>query len=135
MKDTIKAVFPLLKNALKTGQVCNPKANVTRPIEDIEAEYDVKVPLSDGSHILVNVFKSKKALAQNYPLPVIMCAHPYDNHNIAALKGDGNSPPLQYRIINQNGKPTFSTQTSWESPDPNFWVANDYIVVMLVLTE
>ncbi|MEM7107171.1 MAG: CocE/NonD family hydrolase, partial [Bacteroidota bacterium] len=37
--------------------------------------------------------------------------------------------PQQYRIIDQASKPTFSTQTSWESPDPNFWVSHDYILV------
>ncbi|NUW71710.1 CocE/NonD family hydrolase [Vibrio mediterranei] len=129
MKDTIKAVFPLVKNAFKSGQIFNPKANVTNPIDDVHAEYDVKVLLSDSTHVLVNVFKSKKAMAEDRALPVVMCAHPYDNHNIAALKGDKNTPPSQYRIINQNGRPTFSTQTSWESPDPNFWVKNGYIVV------
>lgn len=134
MFKLIKALAPVVKKALFSGRLFSPKAILTEPIEDIQAEWDVQVKVSDGAMILINVFKSKKALAEKRPLPVIMCAHPYDNHLLPAL---GKTPlkgaPQQYRLIDQVGKPQFSTQTSWESPDPNFWVANDYIVVNMNL--
>lgn len=134
MKDTFKAVFPMIKRAVLSGQLFSPKADVRYPEEDIFADYDVKIPTSDDYFLLANIFKSKRALANDQPLPVIMCAHPYDNHNIADLKpGRKATPQKQYRIIDQQGTPKFSTQTSWESPDPNFWVTNDYIVVNLNL--
>jgi predicted acyl esterase len=59
-----------------------------------------------------------------------MYAHPYDNHLVPALgKTPFGGPPQQYRLIPQEGKPQFSTQTSWEAPDPNFWVPAGYAVV------
>ena len=130
MRKLIKALGPIVKKAILSGRLFSAKAELVPPLEDIQAGWDVSVKVSDGSNILINIFKSKKALAENRPLPVVMCAHPYDNHLVPAL---GKTPlkgaPQQYRLINQIGKPKFSTLTSWESPDPNFWVSNDYIVV------
>ncbi|WP_375562675.1 CocE/NonD family hydrolase [Bernardetia sp. OM2101] len=130
MYKLLKSIFPVLKNAILSGQLFKGKAELIPPIDDIHADWDVNVPVSDDANILVNIFKSKKALAEKRALPVIMCAHPYDNHLVSAL---GKTPfkgvPKQYRTIPQVGIPKFSTLTSWESPDPNFWVANDYIVV------
>ena len=134
MKKAIRALAPLVMKAISSGRLFKGKAELVEPVEDIQAEWDVSVPVSDGSNILINVFKSKRAIAENQPLPVVMCAHPYDNHLLPAL---GKTPfkgvPQQYRIIDQTGKPKFSTQTSWESPDPNFWVSNGYIVVNMNL--
>ncbi|MEM9000266.1 MAG: CocE/NonD family hydrolase [Bacteroidota bacterium] len=130
MNKLLKSLGPILKRAIWSGQLFTAKAELIAPIDDVLPEWDVRVQVSDGSHILLNIFKSKKALAEGKALPVIMCAHPYDNHLVPAL---GKTPfkgvPQQYRIIDQAGKPKFSTLTSWESPDPNFWVGNGYIVV------
>ena len=134
MNKVIKALAPILKKAIFEGRLFTGKAELVQPIEDIQADWDVEVRVSDGANILLNIFNSKKALTENRALPVIMCAHPYDNHLVPAL---GKTPlkgvPQQYRLINQVGKPKFSTLTSWESPDPNFWVKNGYIVVNMNL--
>lgn len=126
---------PLLGRALRNRQLWNPQCELTEPDPDILIEYDVKVPLPDGTVLLANVFRSQKAAAEDRPLPVIMCAHPYDNHLLPALgKTPFGGPPQQYRVIPQGGdKPRFSTITSWESPDPNFWVPAGYAVVNLNL--
>jgi predicted acyl esterase len=59
-----------------------------------------------------------------------MCAHPYDASLTPARKRTPlGGAPQQYRMIPQAGKPKFSTLTSWESPDPNFWVPSGYAVV------
>ncbi|MEM9681030.1 MAG: CocE/NonD family hydrolase, partial [Bacteroidota bacterium] len=130
MYKVLKALLPVVGKALLSGQLFKGKAHLVEPIEDIEVAWDVSVRVSDGSNILINVFKSKRALAENKALPVIMCAHPYDNHLVPALgKTPLNGVPQQYRLIGQASNPTFSSLTSWESPDPNFWVANGYIVV------
>jgi hypothetical protein len=43
-------------------------------------------------------------------------------------------PPQQYRLIPQaGGKPVFSKLTSWESPDPNFWIPAGYAIVNMNL--
>ncbi|MEO0899681.1 MAG: CocE/NonD family hydrolase [Bacteroidota bacterium] len=134
MKKLIKALFPILQKAIVSGRLFTGKAKLVEPIEDILPEWDIEVPVSDGSTILINVFKSKKAIAANQALPVIMCAHPYDNHLVPVLgKTPLNGVPQQYRLIDQAGTPKFSSLTSWESPDPNFWVANGYIVVNMNL--
>ncbi|NRB47274.1 MAG: CocE/NonD family hydrolase [Saprospiraceae bacterium] len=134
MIKLLKALAPILWKALISGRLFTGKAKLVPPHPDVLPEWDIEVKVSDGSNILLNIFKSKKALAEQRPLPVIMCAHPYDNHLVPAL---GKTPfkgvPQQYRLINQVGKPRFSTLTSWESPDPNFWVSHGYIVVNMNL--
>ncbi|MEM1257911.1 MAG: CocE/NonD family hydrolase [Bacteroidota bacterium] len=130
MNKVFKSLMPVVKKALLSGRLFKGKAHLVAPIEDIKVEWDVSVTVSDGSNILINIFKSGKALMEGRALPVIMCAHPYDNHLVPALgKTPLNGVPQQYRLIDQASKPTFSTLTSWESPDPNFWVSNNYIVV------
>ncbi|MEK6585419.1 MAG: hypothetical protein AABZ24_03670, partial [Nitrospirota bacterium] len=75
-----------------------------------------------------------RAAAAGEPVPVVMCAHPYDNHLTPALgKTPFGGPPLQYRMVPQVGRPVFSTLTSWEAPDPNFWIPNGYAVVNMNL--
>jgi len=128
------SVWPILSRALATGQVLRPQCVLTEPDADILCEYDVRIPMSEGFTVTANVFRSRRAAAAGEKVPVVMCAHPYDNHLIPALKKTPlNGPPLQYRIIPQVGRPTFSKLTSWESPDPDFWVAAGYAVVNMNL--
>ncbi|KAF4920765.1 Cocaine esterase [Colletotrichum viniferum] len=91
--------------------------------------------LPDGTKLLANVFRSRRAEEDSRKVPVVMCAHPYDNHKLPALgKTPLGGPPHQYRLIPQaGGRPKFSNVTSWESPDPNFWVPAGYAVVNLNL--
>jgi putative CocE/NonD family hydrolase len=132
--QTIKALAPMLARAVKTGQFFKPACVLTEPDPDILCEYDVKIPMSEEFSVTANIFRSKKAEKDGEKLPVVMCAHPYDNHLIPALKKTPfGGPPQQYRSIPQAGKPQFSTLTSWESPDPNFWVPAGYAVVNMNL--
>ena len=128
---TFEAVGPVLGNALKSGQFFNPQCELTEPDPDILCEYDVKIPMSEGFFVTANIFRSEKAAAKGEKVPVVMCAHPYDNHLTPALKKTPlDGPPQQYRLIPQaGGKPVFSRLTSWESPDPNFWIPAGYAVV------
>ncbi len=132
---TIQAVAPILGNALKSGQFFHPQCLLTEPDSDILCEYDVSIPLSEGISVTANIFRSKHAEAVGERVPVVMCAHPYDNHITPALhKTPLGGPPQQYRLIPQaGGRPAFSTLTSWESPDPNFWVNAGYAVVNMNL--
>jgi uncharacterized protein len=131
---TVRAVWPLLKRALVTGQLFKPACELTQPHSDILCEYDVQVPIADGVVLTANVFRSRKAQADGTRVPVVMCAHPYNNRLIPALGTTPfKGPPKQYRIIPQVGRPRFSTLTSWEAPDPNFWVQAGYAVVDLNL--
>ncbi|MEM9784926.1 MAG: CocE/NonD family hydrolase [Pseudomonadota bacterium] len=132
---TIRAAWPVLKRALRSGQLFRPQCELVTPQSDIVARYDVEIPIS-GHHLLTaNVFLSREQDRLKRPAPVVMCAHPYDNHLLPALKTTPfGGPPLQYRLLPQSGgRPSFSTLTSWESPDPNFWVPAGYTVVNLNL--
>jgi len=129
-----RAVWPILRRSIATGQLWKPQCELTEPHADILCEYDVRIPVSDGFRLAANVFRSREAERDGRQLPVVMCAHPYDNSLIPALgKTPLGGPPIQYRMIPQAGRPSFSTQTSWESPDPNFWVPSGYAVVNLNL--
>lgn len=129
-----KAIAPILFNAVKSGQLFKPQCVLTEPDPDILCEYDVKIPISEGFSVTANVFRSKKAAGAGEQMPVVMCAHPYDNRLIPVLKKTPlGGPPHQYRLIPQYGKPVFSKLTSWESPDPNFWVPQGYAVVNMNL--
>jgi predicted acyl esterase len=91
--------------------------------------------MSDGFSVTANIFRSKAAAEKGEKAPVVMCAHPYNNHLTPALKKTPlDGPPQQYRLIPQaGGKPVFSKLTSWESPDPNFWIPAGYAVVNMNL--
>ena len=132
---TFEAVGRLLGNALKSGQLFNPQAELTEPDPDILCEYDVRIPMSEGFSVTANIFRSKKAADNAEKVPVVMCAHPYNNHLTPALKKTPmGGPPQQYRLIPQaGGKPAFSRLTSWESPDPNFWIPAGYALVNMNL--
>ncbi|MEO1043683.1 MAG: CocE/NonD family hydrolase [Pseudomonadota bacterium] len=129
--DTLKAAWPVLKGALARGQLFKPQCRLVDPDPDIHCDYDVQVPMADGYALTANIFRSKARMAAGTSDPVIMCAHPYDNHLTPALgKTPLKGPPQQYRLINQQeGIPQFSTLTSWESPDPDFWVPAGYTLV------
>ena len=133
---TLKAAWPILHRAIRSGQLFRPQCKLVEPDPDVLCEYDVEVPIGAGKVLTCNVFRSKARLAEGTADPVVMCAHPYDNHLTPALKKTPlGGPPKQYRLIPQvGGIPEFSTLTSWESPDPNFWVPAGYTLVNLNLT-
>lgn len=134
LRRLARAIRPILTRAVLSGQLFRPACTLAEPHPDILATYDVEIPLADGTRLTANVFRSKRATDAGEKTPVVMCAHPYDNHLIPALgRTPLGGPPKQYRLIPQEGRPTFSTQTSWEAPDPNFWVPAGYSVVNMNL--
>ena len=82
---TFKAVGPIVGNAVKSGQLFHPQAELTEPHPDVICEYDVEIPMSEGFSVTANIFRSKKAAEQDERIPVVMCAHPYDNRLTPAL--------------------------------------------------
>jgi len=131
---TFEALGPVVGNAVKSGQLVNPQCELTEPHPDVLCEYDVRIPMSEGFSVTANFYRSKKAAEKGEQVPVVMCAHPYDNHLTPAQKKTPlHGAPQQYRLIPQAGKPEFSKLTSWESPDPNFWVPAGYAIVNMNL--
>ncbi|MEM6782973.1 MAG: CocE/NonD family hydrolase [Bacteroidota bacterium] len=132
---TLKAAWPVLRSAIARGQLFRPQCELVDPDPDLVAHYDVEIPMSEGYSLTANVFHSRSRRSADQSDPVVMCAHPYDNHHIPDLGGTPfGGPPQQYRLLPQSGgTPRFSTLTSWESPDPNFWVPAGYTLVNLNL--
>ena len=91
----------------------------------IEVDWDVPVAVRDGTILRVNVFRP----AGGGAAPAIMSAHPYGKDNIPARTRSGRGVNFQYRIFPQPQPVRLSEWTSWEAPDPAFWVPRGYVVV------
>jgi putative CocE/NonD family hydrolase len=132
---TFEAVGPILGNAIKSGQLFHRHCELTEPDPDVLCEYDAEIPMSEGFSLTANIYRSKTVAEKGEKVPVVMCAHPYNNNLTPALETTPlKGPPQQYRLIPQaGGQSVFSKLTSWESPDPNFWVPAGYAVVNMNL--
>lgn len=96
---------------------------------DIVIEREVAIPMRDGKNLRANLFRPQKAGAY----PVIMSAHPYGKDNFNRKTWYGMRCNMQFRLINQPGKIAMSEWTSWEAPDPAFWVPRGYVVINIDL--
>lgn len=101
---------------------------VVEPLrDDILAEHDVRFVDDDGVEISMNVYRPKA----EGKVPVIIAFTSYDKdmmpeHYVWAGRADG------FRKMGQDfGNMRISTETSYEAPDPNFWVPNGYAVVVV----
>lgn len=99
-----------------------PDVTVLTAPSGITAEWDVAVPVRDGTLLRVNVFRP----AGDHRFPVIMSAHPYGKDNIPGPRHKVNG---QYRAFPQPHPIRFSEWTGWEAPDPATWVARGYAVI------
>lgn len=134
LMQTLRSVGPILGRAIANRQLFRPACELYEPDPDVMCEYGVEIPAREDYLMTANIFRSRSAAERAAPVPVIMCAHPYDNR-LTPHQGKTplGGPPQQYRLIPQEGRPRFSTLTSWESPDPDFWVRAGYAVVNLNL--
>ncbi|HZG63316.1 MAG TPA: CocE/NonD family hydrolase, partial [Rubrobacteraceae bacterium] len=102
-----------------------PPVEIMPPPSGICFEQDVEVAVRDGTVLRVNVFRPERG--GRYP--VIMCAHPYGKDKLPKRGPFGYKPPPQYRMLRQPNAVTWSAWTSWEAPDPAYWVPRGYAVV------
>ena len=72
VRDMGRAVWPVLKRAVVSGQILNPRCELTEPDPDILCEYDVRIPLEDGSFVTANVFRSKARTGASSPRPLYL---------------------------------------------------------------
>jgi hypothetical protein len=93
-------------------------------IEDqVVVERDVWVTTRDGTRLSANIFRPSEA----GEYPVVMAFTAYDKN-----KGPANYPKLLRNSIEPDfdlGTLPVSPWTSWEGPDPAFWVPNGYAVI------
>jgi predicted acyl esterase len=102
-----------------------PPVKITLPPPGIRFEHDVEVAIRDGTILRVNVFRPEG----EGRYPVIVCTHPYGKDNLPKRRPFGYRPPPQYRMLRQPSPVSWSAWTSWESPDPAYWVPRGYAVV------
>jgi hypothetical protein len=81
--------------------------------------------MRDGVTLRVNLYRPEGP----GPFPVILCAHPYGKDNVPKRKGRRWSLNIQYRMMRQPEPVTFSSETTWEAPDPVWWTQQGYAVV------
>ena len=95
----------------------------------IVIDRNVEIPMRDGIILRANVFRPQ----QQGTFPVIMCAHLYSKDKFNQKGFFGPRPLAQYRALNQPAPIAFSTWTSWEAPDPAYWVPQGYVLVNIDL--
>ncbi len=88
-------------------------------------ERDVAVPMRDGTVLRVNVYRP----TGGGRAPVLMSAHPYHKDKLPRRTRWRSHLPFQYRLMRSTSPICHSTLTSWEAPDPVWWVGQGYVVV------
>lgn len=81
-------------------------------------ERNVTVPMGDGKHLRVDLYRPERAEG---PLPVLIAWSPYGKHG-----------QLDWRYWPGNDVPTdeLSAYTCFETPDPAYWTAQGYALIM-----
>jgi hypothetical protein len=107
------------------------------PIPDgLKIEKDVMIPMPDGIKLACNVVRPDKP----GKFAVVLAVTPYGkDHTPPIYNKDGSPlpgayPPFILRVHAHGedvGHMKVSPLTSWEAPDPVFWAARDYAVVVV----
>jgi uncharacterized protein len=105
--------------------ILSPPVEITPPPSGVWFERDVGVAVRDGTTLRVNVFRPEG----EGRFPVILCAHPYGKDRLPGRGLFGYRAPSQYRMLRQPESVALSAWTTWESPDPAYWVPRGYAVV------
>ncbi len=93
--------------------------------EQVTIEYNVPIIMRDGTRLAANVFRP--AAAGEYPVVMALTSYGKDT-------GPDNYPKVLDTWVMpefDHGNFEISEWTSWEAPDPAFWVPNGYVVVMV----
>lgn len=106
-----------------------PAQTITPPAPGMRFEHDVPITVRDGVMLRANVFRPESSAKH----PVIVSAHPYGKDVLPKKTPFGYLPLAQYRFMRQSEPIRFSAYTSWEAPDPSYWVPRGYAVVNLDL--
>jgi predicted acyl esterase len=119
--EKIRYVVDRLRGVLRPPITVRPA-----PEAEVIFEPDVAVSVRDRTVLRVNVFRPPG----DGQHPALLCAHPYGKDNLPVPKrGGGFKVAMQYRILRMPEPVAFSAWTSWEAPDPAYWVPRGYAVV------
>jgi len=126
----------------RISHAVRPLVTVVDPPAGIIVDRDVEVAVRDGTVLRVDVFRPAvdpsaaggTGIGDGHRWPVLLCAHPYAKATTPKRRRGGRwSIPFQFRALTQSEPFTISAWTSWEAPDPGFWVPRGYVVVNLDL--
>ncbi|MGL4991313.1 MAG: CocE/NonD family hydrolase [Sarcina sp.] len=91
-------------------------------LQEMIMEKDIPIQLDDGIKIYINIFRPNKT----GKFPVIISADAYGKDTLSMFN-QPNMIPTTLGLIKTSDFAVF------ESPDPGFWVPNDYIVIKVAL--
>lgn len=109
----------------RVRRFAKPPVTVTGVPSDVVIEHDVPVPTRDGTILRVNVFRPPGEIRRS----VLLSAHPYGKDNLPTFRRGRWTFSPQYHLLRQPSPVRFSALTSWEAPDPAWWVAQGFAVV------
>ncbi|CAN5700837.1 CocE/NonD family hydrolase [soil metagenome] len=111
----------------RVHRVVRPPVSVYEPPPGVVVvDRDQPVTTRDGTVLRVNVYRP----VGDGPFPVVLCAHPYGKDALPSRTRRGRwRISFQFRALRQTGPMRFSSLTSWEAPDPAWWVLQGYVVV------
>ena len=115
-KNSPKQIYGKLRRLINP-----PNVQVREISPSVKILRDVHIPTRDGSYLSANIYMP----SQERTFPVIISLHPARKDVVCK---DGYMH-IQFRFASQPGQITFSNETSFEAPDPDFWVTNDYVVI------
>lgn len=107
--------------------IVRPPVTVDEPSPgSIIVDLDQPIVTRDGTVLRANVHRP----VGDGPFPVVLCAHPYGKDALPRRGRRGRwKVSFQFRALRQTGPVQFSSLTTWEAPDPAFWVGHGYVVV------
>ncbi|ORB87449.1 hydrolase [Mycobacterium kansasii] len=102
-----------------------PPVDVAAAPPDLMVNRNVGICMRDDVVLRANVYRPHGP----GPFPVILAAHPYGKDRLPKRKWGRWSINPQFRALRQTAPIEISSETSWEVPDPAWWVAQGYAVV------
>lgn len=102
-----------------------PPVDVAAAPPDLMVNRNVGICMRDDVVLRANVYRPHGP----GPFPVILAAHPYGKDRLPKRKWGRWSINPQFRALRQTAPIEISSETSWEAPDPAWWVAQGYAVV------
>lgn len=101
-----------------------PNVHITDPPSGAIRERDTEIVVRDGTVLRADVFRPET----DGRYPVLLFAQPYGEE----LPADTRSGKGLNRVYRMSATDVFSTHsawTSWEAPDPAFWVPRGYVLI------
>jgi len=115
-KNSLKQILGKLR-----GLINPPNVMVKAISPSVKIMRDVHISTRDGSYLSANIYMP----SHEGPFPVLLSLHPGRKD---VLCKDGYMH-IQLKFARQPGEISFSDETSFEAPDPDFWASNGYVVI------